>query len=93
MRFPIYLSAAEETKAVLCKDILRWFDLTAARLKQGYLFGADISVADFIQAWRIRLRDQGATPTAARGNSVDANASAASAGGAAITPPSRRKST
>jgi glutathione S-transferase len=46
-RFPIYLSAAEETRGLLRKDILRWFEFAAARLKQGYLFGAHISVADF----------------------------------------------
>ena len=46
-RFPIYLSAGEETKALLRKDILRWFDFAAAHVKQGYLFGANISVADF----------------------------------------------
>ncbi len=46
-RFPIYLSAAEETQASLREDILRWFDLAAGRLERGYLFGAEIGVADF----------------------------------------------
>jgi glutathione S-transferase len=46
-RFPIYLSAGEETRAFLREDILRWFDFTASRLERGYLFGADVSVADF----------------------------------------------
>ena len=46
-RFPIYLSASESTKTLLRKDILRWFDFAAAKLKQGYLFGANISVADY----------------------------------------------
>jgi glutathione S-transferase len=46
-RFPIYLSAGEETRASLRDDILRWFDFTASHLERGYLFGADVSVADF----------------------------------------------
>lgn len=46
-RFPIYLSAAEETRASLREHIIRWFDLTAGRLEHGYLFGEGISVADF----------------------------------------------
>lgn len=45
-RFPIYLSAAEETQILLREDIVRGFDFTASRLEQGYLFGAEISVAD-----------------------------------------------
>lgn len=45
-----------------------------------------------IQACLIKLRDQGASPTADRGNSVDANASAPSAGGASIMPPARSMS-
>jgi glutathione S-transferase len=46
-RFAIYSSVSEETQALLRKDILRWFDLAAGRLEDDYLFGADISVADF----------------------------------------------
>lgn len=46
-RFPIYFSASGETQAALREDILRWFEFAAARLERGYLFGADISVADF----------------------------------------------
>ncbi len=46
-RFPIYLSAAEETQASLRGDIVREFELMASRLKQGYLFGVEVSVADF----------------------------------------------
>lgn len=46
-RFPIYFSTEEEAQALLRADILRWFDFAAERLERGYLFGADISVADF----------------------------------------------
>jgi glutathione S-transferase len=46
-RFPIYLAAGAEMQASLGDDISRWLDLTARRLGQGYLFGADVSVADF----------------------------------------------
>jgi len=46
-RMPIYLSAGEDLQASLREDILRWFELTASRLERGYLFGANVSVADF----------------------------------------------
>ncbi len=46
-RFPIYISASEETRAILRKDIVRILELTASRLEQDYLFGANVSVADF----------------------------------------------
>lgn len=46
-RFPIYFSTEEDAQTLLRADILRWFDFAAERLERGYLFGADISVADF----------------------------------------------
>ena len=46
-RFPIYLSAADDTRTLLREDILRWFELMSGHLGRGYLFGAEISVADF----------------------------------------------
>jgi glutathione S-transferase len=46
-RFPIYLSAGADMQASVGADIGRMLDFAARRLGQGYLFGADVSVADF----------------------------------------------
>jgi glutathione S-transferase len=45
-RFPIYLSASEQSKVLLREDILRWFRWIASGLKGPYLFGETFSVAD-----------------------------------------------
>jgi glutathione S-transferase len=45
-RFPIYMSATEETQAALQQDIVRWFGFVADRLERGYLFGDAFSAAD-----------------------------------------------
>jgi glutathione S-transferase len=46
-RFPIYMSAGPDMQASVGADISRWLDFAARRLEQGYLFGANVSVADF----------------------------------------------
>ena len=45
-RFPAYLSAPEEAREPIAREILRWFRLLAGRLEGGYLFGDRFTVAD-----------------------------------------------
>jgi glutathione S-transferase len=45
-RFPAYLSAPEEAREPIAREILRWFRLLAGKLERGYLFGERLTVAD-----------------------------------------------
>jgi glutathione S-transferase len=45
-RFPIYLTAPEESKAPLRADIVRWLEFLGRRIERDYLFGDVFSAAD-----------------------------------------------